>query len=334
MSVPAGPELASSTYVKVARVRTIPALGSVGFHRKTWLVSTTVAALVFSLEPVSWASRSAAPGDNSSTSGAPQGTHGASFDCTKASTRVEKMICSDDKAADLDGRLARAYRAALASAENAASLKAEQRGWLTTQRNKCADVTCLRQSYEKRLAALAALGGPIAEHPQASPERAAGSPPAQHAKTETPGVRTVKFPGGQVTLESDGDFEKVTIRGPGDLLEESVCNAGYFDQYSAFFSTLKSAVVQNDRAAVVNLMAFPLRVNGSKATRARTFRNKAALLSAFDEVFTVNLREAFRRAEPTDIFCEGDGQTQLGSGLAWADFSSGKGIKVAVINGE
>src|SRR5262245_41071051 len=80
---------------------------------------------------------------------------GASFDCAKASTRIEKLSCSDGEASDLDGQLARVYRATLAGAGDADSLKAEQRAWLTGQRNKCADVACVRDEYKKRLAALA-----------------------------------------------------------------------------------------------------------------------------------------------------------------------------------
>jgi uncharacterized protein len=48
--------------------------------------------------------------------GAAPENRGASFDCAKASTRIEKMICSDGEASDLDGQLARAYRDALSRA--------------------------------------------------------------------------------------------------------------------------------------------------------------------------------------------------------------------------
>lgn len=84
----------------------------------------------------------------------------ASFDCAKAKTPVEKMICSDATLSELDGRLASAYRRALGLASNPEPLKAEQRAWLTTERKRCADVACLRQAYQQRRTALEAAAPP------------------------------------------------------------------------------------------------------------------------------------------------------------------------------
>jgi uncharacterized protein len=80
----------------------------------------------------------------------------ASFDCAKAQTPVEKMICSDATLSDLDGRLASAYRRAIGLASIPEPLRAEQRSWLTTERRKCADVTCLKRAYQQRLTAIEA----------------------------------------------------------------------------------------------------------------------------------------------------------------------------------
>jgi len=84
----------------------------------------------------------------------------ASFDCAKAKTPVEKMICSDAALSELDGRLASAYRRALGLASNPEPLKVEQRSWLTNERSKCADVACLKRSYQQRLTALEAAAPP------------------------------------------------------------------------------------------------------------------------------------------------------------------------------
>jgi len=90
---------------------------------------------------------------SSADAGAPR----VSFDCAKASTRVEKMICSDDESAALDGQLAETYRRALADpAENSDEIKIDQRAWLSGKRNKCGDVSCLRRRYRERIAALEA----------------------------------------------------------------------------------------------------------------------------------------------------------------------------------
>jgi len=64
---------------------------------------------------------------------------GASFDCGKAATPVEQAICADPALADLDGKVAAAYRAALqklaADPKRRAALEAAQRRFLV-QRNK------------------------------------------------------------------------------------------------------------------------------------------------------------------------------------------------------
>jgi uncharacterized protein len=86
--------------------------------------------------------------------------HTASFDCARASTSIEKMICSDKQASHLDFWVASYYRSAVQLSEQPDQLKAEQRAWLATQRNKCADVKCLRRSYEKRFEALKLLNAP------------------------------------------------------------------------------------------------------------------------------------------------------------------------------
>ena len=77
----------------------------------------------------------------------------ASFDCGKASTPVEKTICSDERLSNLDSDLGRAYKAALQNSANPANLKAEQKNWVA-QRNRCTDMTCLASAYQARLVAL------------------------------------------------------------------------------------------------------------------------------------------------------------------------------------
>ena len=96
--------------------------------------------------------------------------HEASFNCAKASTRIEKLICSDPEVSDLDGELASAYRRSLTSASEPDALKAEQRTWLTTERSKCWNVPCLRQTYQKRIAILTTS--------QAGERAALSTPPA------------------------------------------------------------------------------------------------------------------------------------------------------------
>ena len=77
-----------------------------------------------------------------------------SFPCPAATSAAEKAICSDEgKDADLP-QLDRHMAAAFASArQRSGAVIAEQRRWLA-QRNRCADVPCLAEAYEARLAAI------------------------------------------------------------------------------------------------------------------------------------------------------------------------------------
>jgi uncharacterized protein len=77
--------------------------------------------------------------------------HAASFDCAKASTSVEKMVCGDDKLSQLDSELSAAYKQALEAASNKQTLIHEQRQWIHDVRGICADVTCLTRAYTARL---------------------------------------------------------------------------------------------------------------------------------------------------------------------------------------
>jgi uncharacterized protein YecT (DUF1311 family) len=76
-----------------------------------------------------------------------------SFDCTKASTRAEKMVCGNSELATLDQEMATNYKKAIdAVKENNYSkneLKNEQIAWLKTLK-LCPDEACLAQSYKQR----------------------------------------------------------------------------------------------------------------------------------------------------------------------------------------
>jgi uncharacterized protein len=78
-----------------------------------------------------------------------------SFDCTRAQTRVEKMVCADPAIAELDEYLGRYYAAARAEIPGAgACLQSDQAQWLKSTRDACADGACLKSAYLNRLAEL------------------------------------------------------------------------------------------------------------------------------------------------------------------------------------
>lgn len=88
------------------------------------------------------------------------------FDCARASGQVEQLICADDSLAVLDRKLGETYGVALENypADELASLKAEQRGWIKG-RNDCwkADNinACVTQAYQTRIVELQISSGQL-----------------------------------------------------------------------------------------------------------------------------------------------------------------------------
>ena len=79
--------------------------------------------------------------------------YAASFDCKKATTPVEIMICKESNLSELDDVLSRDYENTMASNigdEARVSLKKDQRKWIT-ERNKCGNQECLKKSYLVRI---------------------------------------------------------------------------------------------------------------------------------------------------------------------------------------
>lgn len=79
-----------------------------------------------------------------------QGAQAASFDCAKAGTKVEKMICADAELSKLDDELNVAYKAALQDEKQADAIKQAQKQWMK-ERINCSDVNCVKRAYKNRL---------------------------------------------------------------------------------------------------------------------------------------------------------------------------------------
>ncbi len=73
-------------------------------------------------------------------------SHSASFDCDKAASKIEKLICSDSDLSNQDSKLGQLYR----QLESSNQLKDSQRQWVKN-RNLCADSHCLRTHYQQRI---------------------------------------------------------------------------------------------------------------------------------------------------------------------------------------
>lgn len=80
----------------------------------------------------------------------------ASFDCGKAASKIEKLICASPETAAADKRLAAAYSIAKAQSTDVNALKAQQVEWMKQERNACTDSACLLKAVDDRIQKLAA----------------------------------------------------------------------------------------------------------------------------------------------------------------------------------
>ena len=139
-------------------------------------------------------------------------------------------------------------------------------------------------------------------------------------------ARIVKFAEGSTSIEAVGRVEHVVVRDTkGNVISESRCDSGTFDEYLALFTKLRDAVSRADRSAVVKLVNYPLRVNGKKPL---VLQNAASLTKSYEKVFTVTAQEKIRKAEPAAVFCR-DGRAMLGDDIIWATTTG-----VAILNPE
>ena len=121
----------------------------------------------------------------------------ASFDCAKAKTAIEKMICADTELSKLDEEMAAAYQKALARTDDKDGLKKKQAKWLQ-QRNDCGKAdnveyrtSCVKKAYLARSSSL---------QPADNLKPFAFQPGKQGSKV-SPSSQLCRFPG--LSLPSD-----------------------------------------------------------------------------------------------------------------------------------
>ncbi len=97
-------------------------------------------------------------GGTSAIVAAPADQVGPSFDCAKAASSVEKMICSNAELAAADSELAAFYKKNIvASGVNAAPIKQGQRMFISKREN-CKTTACVAEAYRARYEELAQMG--------------------------------------------------------------------------------------------------------------------------------------------------------------------------------
>ena len=78
----------------------------------------------------------------------------AGFDCSKASTNVEKIICSNEELSKLDDQNTLLFKQYKSVSNDLYLTVQDQRDWLKHKRSNCLDAPCLEDIYHKRNAYL------------------------------------------------------------------------------------------------------------------------------------------------------------------------------------
>lgn len=117
----------------------------------------------------------------------------AAFDCAKAQAPVEKLICASPPLLRQDAALGQTYSRVMSEAQardpaEAIRLRDAQRRWISERNAACVKpnaaqsvaISCLAQSYARRMAELAGAGGAQAKtgSPKSEPSRQAAAPAA------------------------------------------------------------------------------------------------------------------------------------------------------------
>ncbi len=133
------------------------------------------------------------------------------FDCAKATTAVEHLVCVSDSLSGLDRQLAASYAAARARAGDPASLARLQRNWIRTVRDACADEACLAPAYRNRIDELDGIDAPA-------------SPPGPRPQAATDGGNYVDGSGVEYAFALDADGAVLTS-GAATIYLGKACDA-------------------------------------------------------------------------------------------------------------
>jgi uncharacterized protein len=146
-----------------------------------------------------------------------QSADAASFDCKRAATSAEHLICSDEKLSWLDNDLGRAYALAVHVAPDPEKIRDEQRVWLR-RRDRClqdsprCNQTAIENLYRERITQLDSM----AVRSRHAPYGQVWLPPEVAAFIQ-PGTTAVDLERGDVIGDGQKDYLFVLREGPEDL---------------------------------------------------------------------------------------------------------------------
>lgn len=98
-------------------------------------------------------------------------------------------------------------------------------------------------------------------------------------------------------------------------------------EFEKTFAALQKVVAVNDRSKVADMVLYPLRVNGwtdeVKGKGSVQFETKAELLDNYDEIFTLQVREAIVGQKVAELSVNWQG-VMVGKGEVWLSASDKK----------
>ena len=78
-------------------------------------------------------------------------TWAPSFDCTKASTGAERLICNSRELSEIDVKMSQVFKKEINSSVDKTPLKDSQRKWRKNTRDACSDSSCMLKAYQTRI---------------------------------------------------------------------------------------------------------------------------------------------------------------------------------------
>lgn len=152
---------------------------------------TVIALMLFPLSGMTWA---------------------AGFDCAKASTPVEKMICNNPEIDALDDKLNALYREAVKTGD-AEKVKQEQRAWLRA-RNTSQTPQELIARYQERIPVL--TPAPVVQEPVKAPEpiTTVAAAPAKPVLSAQNRLAYTEYAGTLLNLEMCGSRNLLDVKNP------------------------------------------------------------------------------------------------------------------------
>ena len=154
-------------------------------------------------------------------------SYAAGFDCTKASSYVEKTICSTPELSSLDDQVSALYRQAIQThPADLSSIRKAQLSWLKEVRNASTSAEALQHAYTSRIAALNALlngsSAPVTTTQQSQPaiqpvqpvqpvqQQTASGPSAQAQLNDTATSQADRYCQAMINYSKDAEARYIT----------------------------------------------------------------------------------------------------------------------------